>query len=224
MGLYDTQVVNQGDKLSGFFGRGQMGQGPGGQFYNAANPVVSTTSGVRPAYLVNQVKQPTIDPISLAQQQRQQTPVWRRPAGVTPSEWTYANTGGQLGTQPAAQQGGQIGNYNTGITAGTMPAGAVSQAFGRMGMSAVPGVDSQAGGQLQGMFGDLMSQGMNRIGTEFGRDAAFDTAGMNLAQQRARADAGLGYGNLLARLFDANQSSQNSQQNQLGSFLMSLLG
>lgn len=142
--------------------------------------------------------------LAAAEQQQYGTDFYGNPAAT-------GNAGGSGGAPGA-------GTYQTGITAGIVPPSVVQDAFGRMGIKG-PG-----SGTVNTQYNDLMRQGLNQIGTQFGRDAAFDMADLNLAQQRARADLGLGAGNLLARLFEGNLANSRGTQGLTGDFLMGLLG
>lgn len=142
--------------------------------------------------------------LAAAEQQRYGTDFYGNQAAT-------GNVGGSGGTPGT-------GTYQTGVTAGIVPPSVVQDAFGRMGVAG-PG-----SGTVNAQYNDLMRQGLNQLGTQFGRDAAFDMANLNLAQQRARADLGLGAGNLLARLFEGNLANDRATQGLTGNFLMGLLG
>lgn len=123
---------------------------------------------------------------------------------------------------PGQQGAGGLGSYTTGITNGTIGQQTINDAMRNFGFSQAPGVPvSQAGGaQINQQFGDLMNQGLGTAGIDFARNAAFTQAQMDLAQQRARADSGIGFGNLLARLHEMQLNGQNAGQN----LLMGLIG
>lgn len=218
MPLYGTQVMARP-------GQAALGYGPAGQAYNTENPVAMTTSGVRPLSVAMNRVAPHNAPagsVSAATQWQMANPLpgsrmGRETAGREQAQYGYDRYGN---VAPGGQTGGMggVGSYNSGLTAGIVPPSVVQQAFGRMGVAG-PGA-----GTVNTQYDDLMRQGMNQIGTQFGRDAAFDMANLNLARQRAQGDLGLGYGNLLARLFEGNLANQRAQQNLSGDFLMGLLG
>jgi len=211
-------------------GQAVLGYGPSGRHYDQSNPVYMTPGGYRPGNAAGVAG--TARPTGPYAQ-----PAWQN-APQRPHAWTAAGKalaareqqvyGGDLygngaatgGLGQGGNAGGQpgTGSYQTGITAGIVPPSVVQQAYGRMGIQG-PGA-----GTVNGQYSDLMRQGLNQVGTQFGRDAAFDMANLNLAQQRARADTGLGYGNLLARLFEGNLANDRAQQGMSGDFLMGLLG
>jgi len=122
--------------------------------------------------------------------------------------------------------GGTQGNVNTGITNGTVSNQTISNAMRNFGFNQAPGVpySPEAFGQINQQYGDAMNQGLGTAAIDFARNAAFQQAQMDLAQQRARADSGVGWGNLLARMYESNLNNQNAQQNQAQNLLMGLVG
>ena len=228
MALYGTQTKPTPSGAT-------LGYAPNGQIYNQNNPVAMTTSGVRPLSVANN----RVTPAGQGSPNVYAPGEQQRLASIRPHAWTaagkqqasqeqyqygndfYGNpaaTGGLGGSGGASGQPG-TGQYQTGITAGIIPPSVVQQAFGSMGVKNGPGA-----GAANTQYNDLMRQGLNQVGTQFGRDAAFDMSNLDLAQQRARADAGLGAGNLLARLFEGNLANDRTQQGLTGNFLMGLLG
>jgi len=126
---------------------------------------------------------------------------------------------GQPGyTQPT----GTTGNQTTGITNGTIGMQTINDAMRNFGFQQAPGVPVSPGGagQINQQYGDLMNQGLQTSAIDFARNAAFQQAQMDLAQQRARSDSSVGFGNLLARLYEMQLNGQNAQQN----LLMGLVG
>ncbi len=217
MALYGTQVMSRP-------GAAALGYGPGGQVFDPSNPVVMTSGGARPGNAGGvmgnapasgpfAVTQPRMSPEAAMQQmQLRQQP---KPGWMTNAERQIYNAQ----TNNAVTQGQPgMGQYQSGITAGIVPPSVVQQGFGRMGVSG-PGA-----GTVNTQYDDMMRQGLNQNSLQFGRDAAFDIANLGLAQQRAVADTGLGYGNLLARLFEGNLANNRGQTGLTGDYLMSLLG
>lgn len=237
--MYGSQVTNQPDFLTGSrFGSGQIGYGPGGQQYDPSNPVVNTTSGVRPQSVTNnrylsssghamtpaQYAAGGMDPISRAQQASARTPVWRRPAGVTPSEWTYVNSGGKLGTEPAATAssssgvfGGPAGTSPVGIGSGGSVAGATQGAQARLLYGQAPGVpvSDAARGELDRQFSDVFGAAQNSANLDLLRRGAFEGANVNLDRAKAQAAANVDWQNLMARLQEQLMGQQNFNVNAL---------
>lgn len=212
-------------------GQAVLGYGPSGQVYNQENPIAMTIGGLRPLSASRPVAAAGTATAPVVSQQTQMQMANQRPYAWTQRGKELAameqqrfgtDFYGGAGNLPTGGTGGTgqpgTGQYQTGITAGIVPPSVVQQAFGRMG------VQGPGAGTVNTQYNDLMRQGMNQIGTQFGRDAAFDMANLDLAQQRARADTGLGYGNLLARLFEGNLANDRAQQGMTGNFLMGLLG
>lgn len=211
-------------------GQAVLGYGPSGQHYNQLNPVDAQGRSLSAAGLGGTAR-PTGPYAQPAWQNAPQRPYAWTAAGKALAAREQQVYGGDLYGNPGATGGlgqggnaggtggtGGTGSYQTGITAGIIPPSVVQQAYGRMG------IQGPGSGTVNTQYNDLMRQGLNQVGTQFGRDAAFDMANLNLAQQRARADTGLGYGNLLARLFEGNLANNRAQQGMTGDFLMGLLG
>lgn len=208
-------------------GQAVLGYGPSGQHYNQLNPVDAQGRSLSAAGLGGTAR-PTGPYAQPAWQNAPQRPYAWTAAGKALAAREQQVYGGDLygnnaatgGVGQGGNAGGQpgTGSYQTGITAGIIPPSVVQQGYGRMG------IQGPGSGTVGNQYNDLMRQGMNQVGTQFARDAAFDMSNLNLAQQRARADAGLGYGNLLARLFEGNLANNRAQQGMTGDFLMGLLG
>jgi len=226
MPLYGTQVTN----IPGH----AIGYGPAGGIFDPSNPVVSTSSGIRPLGDVigfrNQQQKDAQRQALMANPGSGRpvgSEVYKRPAGMTPGQHTYATTGGAAGTPPPnAGGGGIMGNYSTGITAGTIPNSAISGGMANFGFNSVPGVMAtpQAQSAISQQYSDAMNQGLGTAGLDFARNAAFQQAQMALAQQRARSDAGIGFGNLLARLYEAQLGGQTAEDSIIQNALMGLVG
>jgi hypothetical protein len=217
-------------------GQAVLGFGESGRHYDPSNPVFMTQGGMRPGNAAGVgANAPATGPY--AQPAYQNAP--RRPHAWTAAGRALAAReqqvyGGDLYGNNAATgglgQGGNAGNngqYNSGITAGAGNPAAIAQGVATFGMGGqAPGisVSPAAYNTMNQQYSGLMGQAANTAALDFARNAAFQTADMNLAQQRARADAGVGYGNLLARIAEMNTNGANQQDALLQNLLMGLVG
>lgn len=222
-----------------------LGYGDFGQVYNTENPVYMTQGGMRPSnaagvgnnapasgpYATTPYR---IDPRAAMSMASYRPPAWtaQGKALATREQQMY---GGDLYGNNAATGGlggsgagsGGTGTYQSGITAGFVDPASIARGVATFGMGGqAPGipVSPAAYNTMQSQYNGLMGQGMNTAALDFARNAAYQSADLNLAQQRARADAGIGYGNLLARIAEMNMGGQNQQDSLAQSLLLGLLG
>lgn len=92
-----------------------------------------------------------------------------------------------------------LGTYQTGISHGTLSNQTIGNAMKPLAytggkaptFSGVP-VSSQAQSGLNRQFGDLMAQGASGVSGDLQRDAAYQQGQMQLAQEKAKANAAMG--------------------------------
>lgn len=246
MPLYGTQAPPMP-------GQATLGYGPNGQVYNDHNPVVNTSSGIRPQSVVNnRYLSPggiAMTPQQYASQgqqagaQQQQVPVYRRPAGVTPSAFmAQQQQQSQQSSNPLINAiqgmfgGGQQGsNIQTSINPSNIYSPqqtqeAANQAragqavplpwlqgrFAGNGMSVnSPGVVTQSlPAYAQGLTGGMTAQAQIPF-----QDTRAD-AQHYLAGQQGRENEAQGWARMLS---SADSTNRNFQMNTLQSIL-SLLG
>lgn len=147
-------------------------------------------------------------------------------AGGTPGTTQYG-TAQQSAYSPAAASPGGTGmtpgaggfypQIQTGISVGpVLTPNIVQGEQQRMQNFRPQGVPSPFMGHLN----DLIGQGTNNMATDFGRQAAYANAQQQLGTEQARANAGLGWGNVML----GNYASQLGTQQQALQALLSLLG
>lgn len=215
-------------------GQAVLGYGPSGQVYTPDNPVYMTPGGMRPgnAAGVGGTAAPTGPYAAPAYQNAPQRPyAWTAPgkqlAAMEQARYGTNFYGGAGNLPTGGSQTPGTGQISNGITSGSVSPAAIARGvatFGQGGQAPGVPVSPAAYGTMQNQYAGLMGQGLNTAALDFARNAAFQSADMNLAQQRARGDAGLGWGNLMARLSELNTNGQNQQDAMLQSLLMGLIG
>ncbi len=194
--LYGTQVQPRPGSAS-------IGYGPAGQVYDPSNPVVMTTSGVRPASVVAASQRQMAQPQAPIPQRR---PYAWTAAGKQLSAQEQSLFGNDLYNHPAATgsptpsqgQGGAGGtgiNVSTGINA-ALPMGATSASTQAMLRSAGVPLSGAQIGDLTDQYGGLTRSLLSRDAVDLSRLGSFMEANSFNAMEQARANAGIGWGDI----------------------------
>lgn len=128
-------------------------------------------------------------------------------------------------TQPMTPVGGGgagsgIGTYTNPITAGQLSNDAIAKAMATINA----GAPQWAVAKYGGAFGDNLTQDLERAGINLSRAASEQQASMDLAQQRARAGAGLDMAGLLQQLNAQNVTSQLNNEDAIFRMMTNLFG
>lgn len=141
------------------------------------------------------------------------------------------NVGFPLGWKPGQPwpnqggNGGVGGAVHTGIQSATIynPQQVSQQESQLRQMPQGGAFPGRSGGTLQQMFQDASLASGNRAATDFSRDAALQNAQHELASQQARAQAGIGWGNIQAGQHGQNLGNQSQAIGTLISLLQGFL-
>lgn len=196
-------------------GQANVGYGPAGAAYDPTNPVAYTASGPRPlSVAMNRVVPHNAPsgaaPVSAATQWQMANPLpgsrlGREAAareqalygvdryGGTPAGGGAAGGGGTGGT--AGGIGGDPFSIATGINA-TIPQGTLNASVNSMLRSAGVPVPGAAIPNLARNYGDVTQALLSRDATDLSRQASFGLQDWLDQAERARANAGIGWGNV----------------------------
>jgi hypothetical protein len=122
-------------------------------------------------------------------------------------------------TLPAPPQG--LGTYQTGIQHGTLGndvIGRANQALsfkgGKMPTASGVPVSGQAASGLNRQWNDLMAQGTSGMQGDLSRDAAYQQGQMQLAQEKAKANAAMGGFKLMQNQYEDNVQNALARRGQ----------
>lgn len=148
--------------------------------------------------------------------------------GYSPTPTPSAPTSGipPATTQPMTPVGAGgdlaslLGTYTNPITAGQLSNDAINKAMSTVSAGAPAWAVQKFGGN----FGDNMTQNNQRAAINLSRAASEQQASMDLAQQRAKAGAGLDMAGLLQQLNGQNVTSQLNNQDAMLRAVLNLFG
>ena len=199
-------------------GQANVGYGPGGGIFDMSNPVYQTQGGLRPGNAAGVGgNAPATGPYA--------QPAWQN-APRRPYAWTgpgkelaareqqmygqnfYGNPAATPGSGSGGTGSGGAGAGGTGVTTGisaTLPPGVTDAARIAMLRSAGVPLSGAQSGDLIGHYGDLTRSLLSADNVDLARLGAFKQHGLQSGMEQARANAGIGWGNIGAG-YDALQT------------------